>query len=125
LTTVNLPQDGISSLFLRTTLLPDKSDLQSGYELDMGRLFDDSGDWWAIYYIDPVLGYQQIHVTYPSRVSIPPGSVVEFSATGNTLKLVINGQTAWTGTDSNSTVGAPGIGAYGTSHVDDFYAGRL
>jgi hypothetical protein len=125
ITTVNLTKDGISSLFLRAALKPDGTDLESGYELDMGRLFDDSGDWWAIYYVDPVLGYQQIHVTYPSRVSIPEGSIVEFSATGNTLKLVINGQTAWTGTDPATTVGAPGIGVYGDAKMDDFYAGKL
>ena len=125
ITTVTLTKEGISSLFLRSTLKADSSDLASGYELDMGRLFDDSGDWWAIYYIDPVLGYQPIHVTYPSRVSIPAGSIVEFSATGNTLKVVINGQTGWTGTGPAITVGAPGIGVYGDPKIDDFYAGKL
>jgi hypothetical protein len=105
--------DAVPSLFLRMTLRPDKTDIQSGYELDFGKLPDNSGEYFAIYYKDPVTGWQVLQDITTSPVPIPAGSVVEFHASGTTLQLLINGQIAWTGIHSGLTTGAPGLGGWG------------
>ena len=122
---VNLTGEGLTSLFARSSLLPDKSDLASGYEVDLGGLWDNSGYWWAIYAIDPVSGFEVLNVTYPSPIAITPGSIVEFRVAGTLLTLLINGQIAWTGTNAAISTGTPGVGAYGDSLLDEFFAGHF
>jgi hypothetical protein len=121
-TMVNSTVNGVFSLFLRATLAPDKSTIESGYELDYGRLWDESGDWWVVYYID-ASGFSVLQMVYPSTNPIPSGSVVEFRVSGTTLQVIINGQVEWTGTHSGVTTGTPGLGVYGDSILDEFYAG--
>jgi hypothetical protein len=117
--------DAVPSLFLRLTLKPDKRDVQSGYELDFGKLPDNSGEYFAIYYKDPTTGWQTVQDITPITVPISAGSVVEFNASGNTLRLLINNQVAWTGTHSGLTTGAPGLGGWGNAILDEFYAGNF
>ena len=99
-TLVNVSKSGGSSLFLRATLLPDGSDLLSGYEVDFGHTWNNQGDWWNVYYKDPIAGWQTVKSAYPSPTAIPAGSVVEFRAAGQMLQLIINGQVVWTGLGS-------------------------
>src|SRR6266498_532904 len=123
-TMVNSTAMGTSSLFLRTTLLPDKSGIATGYELDYGRLWDDSGDWWTLYYKD-ASGFHVVQDVYFSLIPITAGSVVEFRASGSNLQFLINGQVEWTGTHTGVTTGAPGVGVSGDSIVDEFFAGDI
>jgi hypothetical protein len=126
-TAVNASKTGYSSLFVRATLTANMSDLLSGYELDFGRLPDDSGDWWGVYYKDPVTGWHTLQEYYatPSAIPIPTGTVVELHVSGNTLQVLINGQVAWTGIHSGGLSGTPGLGVYGDSQLDEFYAGNF
>jgi hypothetical protein len=116
--------DAVPSLFLRMTLRPDKKDIQSGYELDFGKLPDNSGEYFAIYYKDPTTGWQTVQDITTISVPIPADSVVEFHASGTTLQLLINGQIAWTGIHSGLTTGAPGLGGWGNAILDEFFAGN-
>jgi hypothetical protein len=117
--------NSVPSLFLRMTLKPDLTDIQSGYELDFGE-FPEGGYYFALYYKDPVIkGWRIVQDITPMAVPINPGSVVEFRAFGTSLQMLVDGEVTWNGTNQGLTSGTPGVGGFGPAVLDEFYAGTF